>query len=179
MACVAHAPWPAPLRPGGQVVSEESPGFLLTSPTRTSLPTSMVAFPAGRPGDKFLVWGVNFFAAAPMFEGALQQEVAQQCGYRTPSSSYREEGTNSGMWLAVADPGATVTVPGVAPDAETDEATGRSQVKANALLLGKVFASRLSNCSLAPSGMGDLAKNASQYSERYASEAGCRRRTSR
>ena len=45
--------------------------------------------------------------------------------------------------------------------------------------VSKVFASRLSYCSEAPSGTGDLVKNASQYSERYALVVGFRRRAAR
>ena len=70
------------------------------------------------PGDESHVWGVNSFAVSPMFEGALQPAVARQCGYRMPSPSYHEQGANSGVWPAMADPDATATVPGVVPDAK-------------------------------------------------------------
>ena len=80
----------------------------------------------------------------------------------------------------MSDPDATATVPGVVPDAEVPvEVVGRSQVKANALLLRKAFASRFSDCTKAPSDTDDLVKNASQYSGRYALEAGFRRCASR
>ena len=64
----------------------------------------------------------------------------------------------------------------MAPGAEVlDKVAGRPQVKPNALLLGKVFASPLSDCTKAPSDTGDLVKNASQYSGTYKLKAGYRR----
>ena len=107
--------------------------------------------------------GRELLPVSPMSGGVLQPEAAQQCGYRMPSPSYRDKCTNSGVWLAAADPDATATAPGVARDAEvSNEAAGRSQVKSNALLLGKVFAARFSGCTQAPSDAGDLVNNASQ-----------------
>ena len=82
-----------------------------------------------------------------------------------PSSPCDEMGTNSGARLADTDPDATATVPGIVTDAVvSDEVAGGS----------KVF-----DCTQAPSDTGDLVKNASQYSERCAPEAGFRRCTSR
>ena len=82
-----------------------------------------------------------------------------------PSSPCDEMGTNSGARLADTDPDATATVPGIVTDAEvSDEVAGGS----------KVF-----DCTQAPSDTGDLVKNASQYSEGCAPEAGFRRCTSR
>ena len=98
----------------------------------------------GRPGDKSRFWGINSSAASPMFGGVLREDVAQQRGHRLPAASDFEEGKNSGFWLAIADPGATVTVPAVAPQSAVNViGAGRFQVKENAVLLGKVLATRL------------------------------------
>ena len=165
---------PRPCAPEDKSPLETRPGFDDVV-NKDEFGGQYVNIPA-QPGDRSRVWGVNSFKVSPTFEGVLQLEVAQQCGHRMPSSPYREWGANSGVWFAVAGPGATATVPGAVPDAEaSDEATDRPPVEANAFLLGKVSASRFSNCTLAPSETDDLFRNASQYAERYAVEAGFRR----
>ena len=128
-----------------------------------------------QPDDMSRVSGVNSFAALPMFEGDFREEVAQQCGYRMPAAPDYEGGTNSGLWLAAADPGATVTAPGVAPSvAGKVIGGGRSEAQNNASLLGRVFVTRSSDCASNPSGAQELAQNARRSSERYALEAGFR-----
>ena len=77
-----------------------------------------------QPSDASRVLGVKSFAVLPMFGGVYREDVAQQYGYRTPVSLRRERGTRTGLWSAVADPDATVTVPGVALY-EKDAAAGR------------------------------------------------------
>ena len=100
------------------------------------------------PDDKSRVWGANSFAALPMFGGVFREDVAQQCGFRTPVSSYREKGTYSGLRLAVVDPEATTAVPGVVSHVK-EEAVGleASSVRANAAISGKLFAKWFGNCA--------------------------------
>ena len=50
-----------------------------------------------QPADKSRVWGVNSFAAAPVFGGLLREEVAQQCGFRALASSFQVKGKHSGL----------------------------------------------------------------------------------
>ena len=94
-----------------------------------------------RPVDKSRVSGVSSFAVLPMFGGEFREEVAKQCGYRTPAASDWAEGTNSGLRSAAPDPDAAVTAPGVAPSiAEKVIGAGRSEAQNDASLLGKVSA---------------------------------------
>ena len=51
--------------------------------------------------------------------------------------------------------------------------------EATPVVVGKVFATRFGQCTLDPSATEDLEKNARQFSERYAVEAGFRRCSSR
>ena len=120
------------------------------------------------------------FAELPMVEGELREGVARRRGYHMPMASDYEGGANSGQWLAVADPDATVTAPGVASHSAVYLAgAGCPEVKENAVLLGQVFVTRFGECALVPSAAGDLVKNARRYSERYALGAGFRRCSSR
>ena len=97
-----------------------------------------------------------------------------------PAASVYEEGTNSGLWLAVADPEATVTALGVVTSCVGKVAGGgRSEAQKNASLLGKVFATRIGECALMSSDTQDLVDNACRSSEGYSLEAGFRRSSSR
>ena len=49
-----------------------------------------------QPDDKSRVRGADPFAALPMFVAEFREEVAQQRGYRMPTASDHQEGTNSG-----------------------------------------------------------------------------------
>ena len=77
-----------------------------------------------QPDDESRVWGVNSFAALPMFGRAFSEEAAQQSGFRMPAASFQEKGNHSGLWLAAADPDATVTAPGTVEHVK-GEAMGR------------------------------------------------------
>ena len=92
-----------------------------------------------QPDDQSRVWGVNSFAVLPMFGRAFSEDAAQQSGFRMPAASFQEKGNHSGLWLAVVDPDAAVTVPGtvehVKGEAKGREVTG---VKENAEVLGKL-----------------------------------------
>ena len=89
------------------------------------------------PGDKSRVWGVNSFAALPVFGGKFDEEGAQQCGYRAPAASCKEKGAHSGFWLAVVDPDAVVTAPGSASFGKVGDANrGTSEVSRNADSVG-------------------------------------------
>ena len=94
-----------------------------------------------QPGDKSRVWGANSFALLPTFGGMFSENVAQQSGLRMPAASFQEKGNHSGLWLAVVDPDAAATAPGVVKQAK-DEAGGRasSSARNNAGILGKLFA---------------------------------------
>ena len=81
-----------------------------------------------QPGENYRAWGFNSFAVLPTFGGAFREDVAQQCGRRMPVSPCQERGTHSGLRLAVADPGAAATVPGVT-SYEKDEAARRWKSK--------------------------------------------------
>ena len=108
-----------------------------------------------------------------MFEGEFCEEAARQRGYRMPLTSGYEEGTNSGMWLTVADPDAAVAVPGVVQSsAEKVAGAGRSDVQVDAFLSGEAFATRLGHCSFSSSDTQELVDNARRFSERFAVEAG-------
>ena len=97
-----------------------------------------------------------------------------------PASLSQERGTHSGLWLAVVDPDAAATVPGVVSRVK-EEASGldASGVCTNAAILGKLFAKWFGNCSSKGDGAEVLAGNASRYADRYAPEAGFRQRASR
>ena len=114
-----------------------------------------------RPGDKSRLWGVNPFAARPMYGSASREDVALRCGYRAPASSRQERGAQSGLRLAVVDPGATVTAPGVA-SYEKDGASGRApaDVSKNGDDLSKVFAKRVGDCTSSLNGARLLVENA-------------------
>ena len=108
-----------------------------------------------------------------MFEGGFREEVVQQCGYRMPVASDYEEGTNSGLWLAVADPGATVTGLGVATSiAEKVVVFSRSEAQGNASSLGKVFVARFGARASNPSDAQELMGHACRFSGRYGIGAG-------
>ena len=110
-----------------------------------------------QPDGKSRVWGVSSYAGLPTFEGEFREKVAQQYGYRMPMAPDCEEGTNSGLRLAVACPDATATAPGVAPQsAVSADGAGRSPVEEDAALLGKVAATRFGECALNPSATEDL-----------------------
>ena len=133
-----------------------------------------------QPGDKSRVLGANSFAALPMFGGVFHEDVARQRGFRIPVSSRQEWGTQSGLWLAVVDPDAAVTAPGVAPHVK-EEAAGleASTVRANAAIFGKLFAKWFGNCASSDKETQVLVGNALGYADRYALEADFRRCTSR
>ena len=78
-----------------------------------------------------------------------------------PAASRQESGTHSGLWLAVVDPDASVTAPGVA-SREKGEAAGRvsSEVSKNAAVLGKVFVKRFDECTASPNDTQVLVENA-------------------
>ena len=84
---------------------------------------------------------LNSFAALQVFGGLFREEVAQQCGFRAPSSSFQAKGKHSGLRLAVVDPDAAATAPGVVVRAE-EEAAGleSSSVLADAAISGMLFA---------------------------------------
>ena len=123
-------------------------------------------------GDASRVWGAKSFAASPAFGGLFCEEVAQQCGFRTPASSPQEKGDHSGLWLAVVDPDAAVAVPGVVLRAK-EEAAGleSSSARASAVISGKLFAEWSGDCAKKSGDTKVPADNAL--------EAGFRRRTSR
>ena len=82
--------------------------------------------------------------------------------------------------MAVVDPDATVAAPGVASRVK-EEAAGHdaSTVRANAVILGKLFAKRFGDCASKSNETQVLADNALGYADRYALEAGFRRCASR
>ena len=138
------------------------------------------AHPPVQPGDKSRVWGVNSFALLPMFGGAFREDVAQQRGFRTPVPPSREKRTRSGLGLTVVDPDATATVPDFASRAK-EEAAGveASTAHSNAVILGKLFAKWVGNCTRAGKETQGLVDNALGYAGRCALEAGFRRCASR
>ena len=133
-----------------------------------------------QPDDHSRVWGVNSFAVLPMFGRAFSEEAAQQPGFRMPAASFQEMGNHSGLWLAVVDPDAAVTVPGTAEHVKS-EAMGRevSGVKENAGVLGKLFVKWFENCTNGSGETQTLVDNAMGYAEKYKLEAGLRRNHSR
>ena len=116
-----------------------------------------------QPAGESRVWGVTSFAATPV----------QQRGYCMPASSRQGSGTHSRMWLAVVDPDATATAPGVA-SYEKEDAAGRvsSEAGKDTDVLGKVFAKRLGDCRSCPSNTQVLVENAKGRADRYVLEAG-------
>ena len=133
-----------------------------------------------QPDDRSHVWGVNSFAALPMFGGMFCEDVAQQRGYRMPVAYRQETGARSGLCVAAVDPDATVTAPAVA-SYEREEAAGgaSSEASKNADVLGKVFVKRLGDCAEGPDDTQVCVENAKGYAERFALEAGFRRCASR
>ena len=133
-----------------------------------------------QPDDKCRVWRVNSFATSPMFGGVFREDAAQQCGFRAPVSSSQEEGTRSGLWLTVVDPDATVAAPGFAAHVKEGAAgVEASAAHANAVISGKLFAKWFGNRASSGKETQVLVDNALRYADRYALEAGFRRRTSR
>ena len=49
-----------------------------------------------QPDDKSRVWGIHSFATLPKFGGVFREDVAQQCGFRTPASPSLAKGARSG-----------------------------------------------------------------------------------
>ena len=91
-----------------------------------------------------------------------------------------EIGTDPGAWLAVADPDAGATVPGVTPGSgDSEKVNGRSLVQESTAPLGKVFGSRFGDCPSGPSASGELVKNACKCAEGRAPEVGFRHSSSR
>ena len=168
----------APRGPGGKSVQKSRPGFVEI--TNKDCFDEQYGRPPVQPYDKSRLWEVTSFAALPTFEGKFRADAAQQCGFRMPTLSDYEKGTNSGARLAVADPDAGVTVPGVVPDSgDREKVRGRSLVKGNAALLAKGSAVRIGDHSSDPSASGELLTNARKYAGRCALEAGFRRCPSR
>ena len=133
-----------------------------------------------QPDDKSREWGVNSFAALPMFGGAFREDVAQLCGFRMPVSPKRQKRTFSGLWLTVVDRDATVAAPGFAPHVE-EEAVGveASTAHSNAVILGNLFAKWFGNCTRSGKETQVLVDNALGRADRYALEAGFLRCASR
>ena len=92
---------------------------------------------------------------------ATFEEVARQCGCRSPEVSQCEKGTYSGLRLVVTDPEAAPTVPGSGvarqPGATGDAA---APVGKNAELLGQLSAVRLGEWSGDPEAAAVAPKNA-------------------
>ena len=143
-------------------------------------PDSLHGLLPAQPDDESRVRGVNSFAVFPMFGGAFREDVAQRYGFRMPVSSRREKGAHSGLWLAVVDPDATATVPDFTSRAK-EEAAGveASAAHSNAVILGKLFAKWVGNCTRAGKETQGLVDNALGYAGRCALEAGFRRCASR
>ena len=133
-----------------------------------------------QPDDQSRVWGVNSFAVLPTFGRPFSEEAAQQSGFRMPAASFEEKGNHSGVWLAVTDPDATVTVPGTVEHVE-GEAKGQavSSLVKNAAVLGKLFVKWFGNCTKDAGDTQSLVKNAMGYAERYKLEVGLKRCHSR
>ena len=85
-----------------------------------------------------------------------------------------------GLWLAVVDPDAASTPPGVVSRAK-EEAAGldSSGARANAVILGRLFAKWFVDCARKGDETKVLAGNALKHADRYALEAGFRRRAPR
>ena len=124
--------------------------------------------------------GANQFAALPMVGGVFREDVGQQRGFRMPVSLHQEKGTHSGLWLAVVDLDATAAAPGV-DSHEKEEAAGleASSVRANAVILGKLFVKWFGNCASKGNESQVLVERALKYEDRYALEAGLPQRASR
>ena len=75
-----------------------------------------------------------------MFGGVFREDVAQQCGFRTPVLPERERRTLPGIWLAAAYSGATVTAPGFALHVKEERAgMEASSARKSAVISGELF----------------------------------------
>ena len=111
-----------------------------------------------------------------MFGGVFREDVAQPCGFRMPVTPSREKGAYSGLWLTAADPDAAVTARGFASRVKGGAAgVETSAVRANAVILGKLFAKWFGNCTSSGKEGQTLVGNALRYAGRCALEAGFRR----
>ena len=108
-----------------------------------------------QPDGSIRVWRVNSFVRLLVHGGEFSEDVAQTAGYRMPSAKNLKTSLQLGLWVAVVDYDAVVSVPGVSqkgaerfagPDGKVVEG---SQVMKNATALGRMFKELFGACSVA------------------------------
>ena len=63
-------------------------------------------------GDRNRVWVVDSFARLPAFSSMASQAAAEQSGYWSPRPAKRDMCAQPGVFLAMSDYDASLTVPG-------------------------------------------------------------------
>ena len=134
-----------------------------------------------RPDGATAAWGVNSFAELPAHSGAEDLLVGEQIGYRMPVLKCMASCVGPGIWLAVADRDAVLTVPGSSKSKvqhrRVDEEGPGHQVpcvKKDCETLSGTFEWLFGEC-VDLGAMAKLQSGALRFAEQYTAESGFER----